>query len=42
MTMTRNHESVSRTESDVRNALLRSDTVPATATAHTQIKGIQL
>ena len=42
MTMNRTDKTVSHAESDVRNALFRSDTVPATATAHTQIKGIQL
>ena len=35
-------ETVPSTESDVRNALFRSDTVQATAAAHTQTKGIQL
>lgn len=42
MTMNRKLETVPRTESDVRNALFRSDTVPATAAAHTQTKGIRL
>ena len=42
MTMNRNLESAPRTESDIRNALFRSDAVPAAAAAHTQTKGIQL
>ena len=42
MTMNRTNKILLRTESDVRNALLRSDTVPAATTAHTQTKGIRL
>lgn len=42
MTMNRTNKILSRTESDVRNALLRSDAVPASAAAHIQTKGIRL
>ena len=42
MTMNRKLETVPRAESDVRNALFHSDTVPAKAAAHTQTKGIRL
>ena len=42
MTMNRKLETVPRAESDVRNALSRSDTVPAAAASHTQTKGIRL
>ena len=42
MTMNLTNKIASRTESDVRFALLRSDTVPAEAAAHSQTKGIRL
>jgi len=40
--MIRTDKTFSQAESDVRIALFRSDTVPATATAHSLTKGIQL
>ncbi len=42
MTMNRKLETVPRAGADLRNALFRSDTVPAAAAAHIQPKGIRL